>query len=196
MSKSDGKSLPERPRLGFIFVQVGVINPNKGQDLAVQALAKLPTRATLWICGDVPVGGDRSYLRRLHSSIGTLGLEDRVHFLGWRDDVPRVLATGDVCILPSVNFESFGMAAAEAMALGKPCIGTDVGGIAEVIEDGRTGIIVLPDVDSLASAMIRLEASAALRKEMGEAGLCRVNRLCSLPVQSQRITFELRNLVA
>lgn len=195
LSRTSGKTMPEKPESSVVFVQVGVINNNKGQHLAVEALNKLSSKANLWICGDVPIGGDRTYLTRLKNRIRILGLEDRVKLLGWRDDVPQVLGTADICILPSTCFESFGIAAAEAMALAKPCIGTNVGGIAEVIEDGRTGIIVQPDADSLANAMVRLEVSEALRKDMGAAGLTRVNQLFSLPVQANRISHELRSLL-
>jgi glycosyltransferase involved in cell wall biosynthesis len=194
LSRTRGKAMPERPKSSVVFVQVGVINSNKGQHLAVEALSKLSSKANLWICGDVPLGGDRTYLTRLKNRIRILGLEDRIKLLGWRDDVPQVLAIGDICILPSTCFESFGIAAAEAMALAKPCIGTNVGGIAEVIEDGRTGIIVQPNADSLANAMVRLEASEALRKDLGAAGLTRVNQLFSLSVQANRIAHELRGL--
>ena len=194
-ARMSGRAMPERPESCVVFVQVGVINQNKGQHLAVEALSKLRSKANLWFCGDVPIGGDRAYLTRLKNRIRLLGLEERVKFLGWRDDVPRVLATGDICILPSVYSESFGMAAAEAMALAKPCIGTNIGGIPEVVEHGRTGIIVPPNAVSLANAMVTLETSEALRKEMGLAGLIRVNQLFNLPVQANRIALELRSLL-
>ena len=122
------------------------------------------------------------------------GLQDRVLFLGWRDDVPAVLAAGDVCLQPSVGYESFGLSLLEAMALAKPCIGTRVGGIPEVIEANRTGLLVLPSSDALARAMSRLQASDFLRQELGREGLARASRLFDLRTQAQRTLLGIQGL--
>jgi glycosyltransferase involved in cell wall biosynthesis len=84
-----------------------------------------------------------------------------------------VLAAADVALLPS-RAESFGMVLAEAMALGKPCVGAAVGGIPEVVEDGVTGVLAAPEPAPFAAALAPLVASAELRRRMGEAGRRRV----------------------
>lgn len=193
-SNSSDRALPARPGLGTVFVQIGAISPNKGQLLAVEALSQLPGRSTLWLCGEVPQGGDFGYMARIKKMVADRGLEDRVAFLGWRDDVPAILAAADVCLQPSVDYESFGLSLLEAMALAKPCIGTRVGGIPEVIEADRTGLIVPPSPDALAAAMKLLEASATMRREFGREGFARANRLFDIRTQARRVLLGIQGV--
>jgi glycosyltransferase involved in cell wall biosynthesis len=86
------------------------------------------------------------------------------------EDLARLYRKASVCILPSY-YETFGLAALEAMAYGKPVIATQAGGLAEVVEDGKTGLLVPPDdADALARAMIELLNNPTTRTEMGKAG--------------------------
>jgi len=127
--------------------------------------------------------------------VARLGLGGRVRFLGWRPDLPAVLAAADVAILPSAE-ESFGMVLAEAMALGRPCVGAAVGGIPEVMEHGRTGFVVAPEPAAFAAALGLLVASPEARRAMGEAGRRRVETLFTLERQARRVAEELEALVA
>lgn len=194
---TDGPPLPREDEDSVVFTHVAVVNrEKKAQHLAIEAMARLPaaTRCNLWICGDVTAAGDQSYMEYLHQRVEALDLTDRVRFLGWRTDVPRVISHCDVCILPSLDHsESFGMVLAEAMALEKPCIGSDFGGIPEVIEDGVTGLVCKPSVETLASAMGRLAASKNLRMSMGQAGRRRVESVFSVSGQAAQIAAILRS---
>jgi glycosyltransferase involved in cell wall biosynthesis len=198
-AESDGPALPPKAGDCVVFTHVAVVNRHKkAQHLGVEALAQLPNTPVshLWICGDVPSGGDRSYLAYLRGRVKDLGLQGRVHFLGWRTDVPRVLKQSDVCILPSRDHsESFGMVLAEAMALGKPCIGSNFGGVPEVIADNETGLVCEPTVEALAEAMARLAASPDVRATMGQAGRRRVEEMFSLDRQADEIAGHLRSVV-
>jgi glycosyltransferase involved in cell wall biosynthesis len=156
-----------------VLVHPAVLGPRKQQHVAIEALAALPPSAVLWLCGATAPGGDPGYEAGLRALAARLGVADRVRFLGWRDDLPAVLAAADVALLPS-RMESFGLVLAEAMALGKPCAGAAVGGIPEVIEDGVTGVVSAPEPAAFAAALAPLVASAALRGRMGEAGRRRV----------------------
>ncbi len=110
-------------------------------------LQEVPT-AWLVLAGDGPLRGD---LERLAQN---LAISSRVHWLGWIDDLIGLYGTMDLCVLSSVN-EGTPVAAIEAMAAGRMVIATDVGGVADVIDNGRTGVIVPPrDPASLARAMI------------------------------------------
>jgi len=195
-AKVHSEDLPPRRPNNVVFVQVAVVSSHKGQHVALEAFAQVAssTDSQLWFCGDVMAGGDSGYLDRLRSRSTELGLQNRVCFLGWRKDVPHVLETADVCILPSLS-ESFGLALVEAMALGKPCIGTNLGGVPEVIEDGVTGLICEPSPEPLARSMMRLAGSRQIRNTMGEAGLKRAERLFDLPRQTQELTKELLSVV-
>ncbi|MGH7408686.1 MAG: glycosyltransferase, partial [Candidatus Methylomirabilales bacterium] len=95
---------------------------------------------------------------------------DRVRFLGWRDDIPRIVAALSVFVLPSAN-EGMGRVLVEAMAAGVPVIGTRVGGIPSVIADGECGLLVEPgDVVGLSGAIGKLLADGLLAARMGAAG--------------------------
>jgi glycosyltransferase involved in cell wall biosynthesis len=165
--------LPVRAPGEVVLVHPAVLGPRKQQHVAIEALAALPPSAVLWLCGSTAPGGDPSYERELHALAARLGVVDRVRFLGWRADVPAVLAAADVAVLPS-RMESFGLVLAEAMALGKPCAGAAVGGIPEVVEDGVTGVVATPEPAPFAAALAPLVASPELRRRMGEAGRRRV----------------------
>jgi glycosyltransferase involved in cell wall biosynthesis len=98
-----------------------------------------------------------------------LGLDGTVIFAGFRSDAQRLAATVDVFTLSS-TYEGLPIALIEAMALGRPCVATSVGGIPEVIGDGAQGVLVPPrDPDALAGGLVRLLADPGLRATMGAA---------------------------
>jgi glycosyltransferase involved in cell wall biosynthesis len=175
VARARGLAAPLPPRRDgeVVLVHAAVLGPRKQQHVAVEALAALPPNAVLWLCGSTAAGADPAYEAGLHALAARLGVADRVRFLGWRADLPAVLAAADVALLPS-RMESFGLVLAEAMALGKPCAGAAVGGIPEVVLDGVTGVLAAPEPAAFAAALAPLVASAELRGRMGEAGRRRV----------------------
>jgi len=105
-----------------------------------------------------------------------LGIEDRVRFLGMRQDVPRFLAVMDVFVLPSLS-EGLSMALLEAMASGKPVVATRVGGNPELVNHGRTGLLVnSEDAQDLAESLIKILSDRVMLHEFGRAGADRVLR--------------------
>ena len=97
------------------------------------------------------------------------GVEDRVRFLGEQQDVERVLSCADLFLLPS-EFESFGLAALEAMACGVPVISTRTGGLPEVIEHGSTGYLgAVGDLDGLAAASLDILSDPERHQAMSRA---------------------------
>jgi glycosyltransferase involved in cell wall biosynthesis len=100
--------------------------------------------------------GEGSERNSLEAEAAALGVESRVVFTGRREDVPAVTAALDVAVLPSYR-EAQGLSVLEAMALSRPVVASNVGGIPEMIEDGVTGLLVPPnDCDALAAAIVRL----------------------------------------
>ena len=90
-----------------------------------------------------------------------------MRFLGTRDALPQFLATADVYALASTE-ESFGLSALEAMACGTPVVATAVGGVSEVVEDGRTGLLAaVDDIDGYAERLGRLLSDTGLAADMG-----------------------------
>jgi len=97
-------------------------------------------------------------------------LRERLHYIGFRDDVEAVYAAADVFVCPS-DFESFGMANVEAMACGRPVVSTRYGGPSETIRDGETGFLVDPgDAAALAARVLQLLRDADLRRRFARRG--------------------------
>ncbi len=114
--------------------------------------------------------GDGPEAPALAAAARQAGVGDRVRFLGWRDDIPRIVGALNVFVLPSAN-EGMGRVLVEAMAAGVPVIGTRVGGIPSVIADGECGLLVeAGDVAGLSGAIGKLLADGALAAQMGAAG--------------------------
>jgi glycosyltransferase involved in cell wall biosynthesis len=146
-----------------LLLQVGTLGRCKGQDLLLQALARLPSVVVAAFAGDADPGA-RDSLGELARS---LGVESRVRFLGPRDDVPPLLAAADVVVQPS-RWEGFGRAVAEAMAAGKPVVASGAGGLAELVSHERTGLQVDPERDDLlAAAIARLVDDRRLADRLG-----------------------------
>lgn len=149
----------------------------KGVVYGVRAFARVAPQfpdAHLIIAGD---GDLRAALER---EAQTLGIGDRVHFLGWREDATAVLAALDVLLMPSL-WEGFGLVMLEAMAQLVPIIGSAVSAIPEVVADGETGILVPPrDSTAIADALALLLGDPALCRHMGLQGQDRVETVFSV----------------
>lgn len=141
--------------------------PVKGQTYLLQAwpsVLKREPRALLLLAGD---GLDETPLR---TRAAALGLAGSVKFLGFRQDIASLIACAEVLVLPSLN-EGFGMVLVEAMAMGKPVVASAVGGVPEVVLDGRTGLLVPPaNPEALAAAILRLLDDPGAARRLGEAG--------------------------
>lgn len=197
LALQDGPPLPPRSFSDVVFLHAATLNRHKkAQHLAIAALARIPdSRSHLWICGDVGPEGDRRYAGELRNLAERLNVSNRVHFLGWRKDLPRVIAQADVTMLTSIcPSESFGMVLVEAMALGKPCIATSIGGPPEVIVHGETGYIAQPNPPAIAEAMARLIEAPDLRARFGECGRARAESFFSLNRQAAELSAILDEL--
>ncbi len=143
----------------------------KGLRYAIQAFAQLaPDYPNVQLL----IAGDGVLRAELEAQVASLNLNDRVRFLGWQQDITRVMAGYDVFLMPSL-WEGFGLALLEAMALSRPVVATHVSAIPEIVQDGETGILVPPrDADALAVELRRLLDDPERRKRMGAAGRARV----------------------
>jgi glycosyltransferase involved in cell wall biosynthesis len=117
-----------------------------------------------------PLFGEREYEQSLHELKHRLGLDERVEFAGFRDDVWRELERIDVLVHASVLAEPGGQVVQEGMAAGRPVVAAASGGPAEMIDDGSTGLLYPPgDRAALARALRRLFDDAELRTRLGAA---------------------------
>jgi N-acetyl-alpha-D-glucosaminyl L-malate synthase BshA len=120
--------------------------------------------ARLMLIGDGPDRSIAEYLAREHD------VQDRVHFIGKQDNVNELLPLADLMLMPS-EMESFGLAALEAMACSVPTIGTRVGGVPELIEDGHNGLLFnVGDIDAMSAAAISLLKDQQRLEAMAQAG--------------------------
>jgi glycosyltransferase involved in cell wall biosynthesis/GT2 family glycosyltransferase len=149
---------------GSRFLFAGRILEQKGLDVLLDALAKIPG-ATLDVAGEGPL---RAALERQAKE---LGIQDRVHFLGARDDVPELLSATDCFVFPS-RWEGFGLSLLEAMAAGVPCIASDLPPVRGIVNDGEDALLVPPgDHEALATAMRRIMTDAPLRQRLSHGGM-------------------------
>lgn len=163
---ADTASVAPRPGSDLVFVTVGRLDAVKNHAMMLRAFAQLRgglATARLRIVGD---GAERAHLQSLAAQ---LGIESRVEFLGFRDDVDAILAGADVFLLSS-RYEGISIALLEAMRASLPAVATRVGGIPETVRDGQTGLLVASDdADAFAEAMRRLAESDQLRRSYGDA---------------------------
>ncbi len=146
-----------------------------GDLLEAAALVQRVRPDTRWV-----LAGDGELRSGLEARSRELGLQSRVHFTGWLDDVREVLALCDVFVLPSRG-EHFGRVLIEAMAMAKPVVATDGGGVPEIVRHGETGLLVPPGRPAnLAQAILTLLNDSAYAATLGVAGRERVEREFSL----------------
>lgn len=146
-----GSSGEARSRLGIaadrlVVLMLANLAPHKGQATALRAVARLKARGLpiqCWLAGEDRTPG-RAYEQTLRALCSDLQLDDVVRFLGFRSDASDLLRAADVFLLPSTH-EGLPLSVLEAQACGIPVVGSTIPGIAEVIEDGDTGFIVLAD---------------------------------------------------
>lgn len=165
------KPLPGAGKHPAILVPATLI-PKKGQDTAIKAVARLKAAGldpVLWLAGDI-VGEDHSYGDYLKTLTEQLNLTDRVHFLGWRHDVPAIMMNADMVVLPT-HEEGFGHVILEAMLLKRPALATPVGGIKDSICDGENGLLFpVQDDQRLAEQILRVHRDPALTPRIIENG--------------------------
>jgi sugar transferase (PEP-CTERM/EpsH1 system associated) len=162
----------------YRLVTVGRLFPIKDQAMLLRAVKLAADRIPeirLDIVGDGPSRQDLEALR------AALGLESRVTFHGYREDVTSFLSAADAFVLSSIS-EGVSIALLEAMASGLPAIATDVGGNREVIVNGVTGLLTpAGSAEALADAIVRVESDPGLLERMGRASRQRVEEEFSLP---------------
>jgi glycosyltransferase involved in cell wall biosynthesis len=163
-----------RNRDGLVGLFVGRLDPDqKGLDVLIRAMAMLPRSPLLRLR---LVGEDWGGAKLLRQLAQRLGVADRVSYIGKlsRSELVNEFAAADFLVLPS-RFEPFGVVILEAMAAGLPVIASRVGGIPEIVADGRTGLLVEPDnPDALAESFELLSQDESLRRSMGRAARERV----------------------
>jgi glycosyltransferase involved in cell wall biosynthesis len=163
------------PREAPIVTMMARFTPLKGLEHFLDAARMLVDRlgdVHFLLVGDSVCGGmgNPAYRRELEQRTARLGLEQRVHFVGFRNDTADLLAVSAVSVLPSLS-EGLSNVVLEAMGAGVPVVATRVGGNPELVADAETGLLVPPrDAAALAEAVARLLENGDLARRFGSAG--------------------------
>jgi glycosyltransferase involved in cell wall biosynthesis len=177
------------PGDAFILGVVGRVEPDKGGDDAIAAFAALRTAqptALLAFLGAFDECG--SWMAALRRRAAETGLEDGIRFLGERSDAARHLGAFDLILHPS-RHEALPRVLIEALQAGVPAVAYAVGGVPEVIEDARTGVLVAPgDARALAAAVVALAANPMRRGRLARAGPARARERFSIESMSASLT--------
>ncbi|MGH7506551.1 MAG: glycosyltransferase family 4 protein, partial [Longimicrobiales bacterium] len=157
----------------ILITNVGRLIPWKGQDYFIDALAEVvreEPRVKALLVGDAgPTRQSREFEESLRQRVADRQLQDHVIFTGFRADVPGVMAASDVVVHSSCDPEPFGRVIVEAMAARRPVVATAAGGVPEIVEDGRTGLLVpLRDARAMADAIRQLICNPEAARSMGE----------------------------
>lgn len=189
-----GLPAPAGPRL----LLVGRMVERKGFDVAVRALAGIPSAELVVVGGPPAEGLDADpEARRLRDVAREVGVADRVHLVGQRahEEMPAVYRSADV-VLAVPWYEPFGITPLEAAACGRPLVGSAVGGLLDSVEDGVTGLLVPPrDPEALAAAVRAVLADPVAAARMGERARARAVALFDWDVVARRTEEALEAVV-
>jgi glycosyltransferase involved in cell wall biosynthesis len=161
--------VPGTPLVGT----VSILRRKKGHHVLLDAIPRILERFpdTVFV-----FAGNGPQRENITNRIKDLGLGKKVFLLGLRHDVPYILNSIDLFVLPTLQ-EALGTSFVEAMAMGKPLIGTDVGGVGELIRDGQNGYLIKPDDPSaLADAITRMLEDREKAEAMGKQGMDMVRK--------------------
>lgn len=165
-------NLPEAGDCKPVILTIGRLVKIKGHKYLLKAATMVPD-AVFVLVGEGP---EKSSLEKLATDIGVI---DRVVFLGQREDIPELLSSCDVFVLPSL-LDALPLSVMEAMAAGKPVITTNIKGIDEIVINGKTGILVPPeDPEALADAIQTCLSDPGLAQNLAQAGKIRVRQTFS-----------------
>jgi lipopolysaccharide heptosyltransferase II len=156
---------------------IGRLTPIKGHLDFIKAMHKASRGIKdlkIWIVGDSPASKD-GYREQVKVLTRRLGLWHCTEFLGTQKDIPEILSHLDLLVLATTTQEAFGRVIIEAQAAGVPVIATSVGGVVDIIEDGKTGLLVPPgDPQSMADAAVRIYKDPGLASSMAASAYDRV----------------------
>lgn len=156
---------------------IGRLSPIKGHLHFIRAMAKVARVAPnlkIWIVGDTH-SSRQAYKEQIQILVKRLGLWDSTQFLGTQRDIPEILSHLDLLVLSTVTHEAFGRVIIEAQAAGVPVVATEVGGVVDVVENNKTGLLVPPaDPNQMAEAAIKIFKDQELAFRLAESAYKKV----------------------
>ncbi len=188
------------PPDSFLVASVGQICLRKGQDVfaqaAVLAAGQMPAAHFLLVGERYSAKPESAaYDESIERTFAAAGLADRFHRLGFRKDVPQLLAEIDL-LVHSARQEPFGRVLLEAAAVGCPIVATNVGGTSEMLVDDQSALLVpADDPQALAAAMIRAFGDASLRERLADWARARIAAYFSIAASARRLADFWRGLL-
>lgn len=178
----------------FVIGSIGNLDPVKGFDLFIQAARKVGEQfpQTRFVIAGESRSSSRRTERDLRDLVAKLGLNDRVEFTGWSDDIARTIADFDIFVSASRS-ESFGYAIAEAMLIGVPVIATETEGAKEIICDASVGTLVpVESADAIGDAIVDLLRASVRRRSIGKAARHHIEKTFSIDamIESTESVYE------
>ncbi|WP_233585934.1 glycosyltransferase family 4 protein [Corallococcus sp. CA054B] len=178
-----------------VLLHVGRMQEGKGQRLFLEALGRLRQVSgwKAWLVGGSQRPEESAYEEGLKAQAVSLGLGDRVHFLGQRAEVPRLMRAADVYCQPNTGLEAFGLTFVEALQAGLPIVTTALGGPLEIV-DASCGVLVPPEAEALARALRGLIEDASARRTLGSRGPDRARALSAPQVFLEALEDAVRSV--
>ncbi len=179
----------------FVVGHFSRLSPWKGQHILLEALTSCPENVTALLVGEA-LFGEQDYVQQLHAQVAELKLENRVKFLGFRDDVSSLMAACNLVTHTSTVAEPFGRVIVEAMLCGTPVVATQAGGAQELIESGKTGWLVAPgNATDLAATINNCIAQPEQSARMAQAAKLQAIQRFDVAFINQQIAQKLSKLV-
>ncbi|MBI3999904.1 MAG: glycosyltransferase [Candidatus Omnitrophica bacterium] len=183
---------------GKVVLMLGRLVPRKGYEPFLNAMAKIiqkDSRVVAVIAGSDPTP-DQNYLETLKRVSTELGIESKIHFLPWQEDVEPLYQASDLVVFASTKPEPFPLVILEAMSLGKPVIATKVGGVADLVLDRKTGLLVEPDnADEMAARMGELIGNPDFAFSLGHEAEKRTARMFSMKENASKVKILCQELL-
>ncbi|MCK5506645.1 MAG: glycosyltransferase family 4 protein, partial [Thermodesulfovibrionia bacterium] len=169
INKINGNKILDEFRLKHAFPIIGIVSVLRSWKGHRYLLEAVPEVVSVYPDARFLVVGDGPGYNTIRRRISDLGIEKNVIMTGFRNDVPEIMAVFDIFILPSFASEATSQVIPQVLAMGKPVIATNVGGLPEIVEDGITGLLIPPkDHDAISNAIIWM---AKHRKEANEMAM-------------------------
>lgn len=181
-TKREARTFFGLPSVKKIIGVLGRLDPQKGQEILLRAVPEVVKkhRDVLFVIAGDETAGEHGYKAHLEDVCRTTAIGPYVKFLPFTDDVPQLMAALDIFALPSFS-ETFGLVVVEAMAMERPIIATNAGGLPEIITNGKTGLLIEPrDANAVARAIHRVLSDNVLRISLAHSARAEAVRRYSL----------------
>lgn len=177
-----------KPHSSFNVGIIGRLSSIKGHLYFIKAMAHVLRdipQLKIWIVGDAP-SSKASYKEELQVLVKRLGLWQNTEFLGTQKDIPEILKNTDLLVLATTTQEAFGRVIIEAQACGVPVVATSVGGVVDIIDDGKTGLLVpAADPENMAEAVTKIYKDKKLAQDLVENAYRKVKQKYNVELMVQ-----------